>query len=153
MPYTYEIDAGRSLVITCASGDVTDDDVEGHYERLLTDPLFDPVFQQLIDLRDATDLAITPRFVVQHAARPIFQPGVKRAIVGDQEFQYGSGRMFAALAKTSGQLVWVFRRRDEAERWLDLTRAVRTGARAALASDAEAARVVGVIGGRHVDRR
>ena len=127
---------------TRGTGDVTDDEVRGHYVRLRADPRFDPSFQQLVDLRGTTDLAITPRFIVALAENPIFTPGVKRAFVGDQDFQYGSARMLAALGKISGQLIWVFRTLAEAEQWLGLVRPARQGAQAG------EGRVVGAISGK-----
>ena len=130
MPYTYEIDAGRQLVACRAWGDLTDDDVRRLYAKLMADPKFHPTFRQLTDLRETTDLSITPRFVVSLAQERYFAPGAKRAYVAEADFQYGSAKMFAALAEMSGQRVSVFRTMEEAERWLGEPR-VRLGSRPA----------------------
>src|SRR5690349_16717679 len=81
MPFTYQIDVERQLVITTASGVVTPEEVLEHQRRLAKDPLFDPRFSQLLDLTQATRTDIHAEDVRAFAARSIFAPGSRRAFV------------------------------------------------------------------------
>src|SRR5256885_145293 len=113
MPYPYEIDTERRIVITRAVGSLTGDDIRETRTRLLADPAFDPTFSQLIDLRRMTDTTLELVELMSIAGSSVFRPGVRRAIVSTTPLQYGIARMFETLSEQHGQDVKVFR--DSAE--------------------------------------
>ena len=51
---TYTIDPARRLVVSVASGLVSAEDFLEQGKRLAEDPLFEPSFDQILDLRAAT---------------------------------------------------------------------------------------------------
>ena len=63
MPITYTIDRARKLILTRAWGVLSDDDLLQHKARLAGDPLATPDLRELSDVRDITQLAVTPKGV------------------------------------------------------------------------------------------
>src|SRR6185436_493453 len=111
----HEIDVARRVVLTFESGELSDQDLRGLYDRIGADPAFDPTFRQLCDLRNITKITTsieTLRFLAQSR---IFQPGVKRAFVVGREVDFGLARLFQAYSEVEGQMVEVFRSMSEAE--------------------------------------
>jgi hypothetical protein len=119
MAYPYEIDAERRVIITRAVGKLTADDIRETRARLLADAGFVADYNQLIDLREMTDTDLEFVDLATIAARSVFRPGVRRAIVSTSPFQYGIARMFETLSDAQGQHVKVFRELADAEAWLE----------------------------------
>ena len=120
MPAVHEIDLARRLVLTFESGELSDEDLRGLYDRIRDDPAFDPSFRQLCDLRKVTRITTsieTLRFLAQSH---VFLPGAKRAFVVGREVDFGLARLFQAYSEVEGQTVEVFRSMSEAEAWLGL---------------------------------
>jgi len=67
-----------------------------------------------------TDVSITPAGVRELAKGSIFAPRSRRAIIAGSETVYGYGRMFQILRDTSGDVIRVFWRVEDAHRWLGL---------------------------------
>ena len=120
MPAGYTIEQNRKLVVSRLWGTVTEDDVSDHNRKLRRDPLFDPGYQQLTDLREVTATQVRSRVVRDTAHDQYFKPGVKRAFVAHTDFIFALARMFATAAETEGQLIEVFRDIADAEKWLGL---------------------------------
>ncbi len=93
MPISYVIDAGRNLVLTTASGTLTDDDVLGLKGRLVRDPDFKTGMNELSDIRSIDHLDVTPagvRAMVQRDERDAARVGShKLALVLSKEVAYG----------------------------------------------------------------
>jgi hypothetical protein len=119
MPYPYEIDTQRRVIITRAVGVLTADDIRETRVLLLADPGFDAGYDQRIDLRRMTDTALDLVDLMTIAGNSVFRPGVRRAIVSNSPLQYGIARMFETLSEKHGQDVKVFRDLTEADAWLD----------------------------------
>lgn len=119
MPARYTIDAEQRLVRIRAWGTVTDDGARTLYERLRSDPSFDPTYCQLADFREVTDVALTHDVIAGLAANPLYATGVRRAVVVGSDVHYGLARIFSAYATFRGQNVTVFRDLRSAEAWLD----------------------------------
>jgi hypothetical protein len=119
MPYPYEIDTRRRVIITRAVDALTADDIRETRGILLADPGFDAGYNQLIDLRNMTDTALEFVDLANIAGNSVFRPGVRRAIVSTSPLQYGIARMFELLSDRHGQHVKVFRTLAEADEWLD----------------------------------
>lgn len=119
MPYQCIVDATRRLVSCRAYGVFSERDVFESQPRVRADPAFDPSFNQLVDLTDATELDFNYRTMSAVATTSIFSRGVRRAIVARTPVQYGVARMFQALSESSGQIVALFDDRGAAEAWLE----------------------------------
>jgi len=119
MPAAYEIDEQRRLVITTASDRLTLADALAHQQKLLKDPRFDPSFSQIMDLTNVTEFALEAADIRKVAARSVFSPTSKRAIVASTDLGYGYARMFEILREIAGENgVRVFRKLDEALDWI-----------------------------------
>jgi hypothetical protein len=70
-------------------------------------------------MTEAINLEISPNALAQVAATPVYDDGVRRAIVAKADVVYGIARMYASFVGRMGQEVRVFRRRDIAEAWID----------------------------------
>ena len=81
MPYSYFIDLDRNVVFSRIWGTLTDDDVAAHAMSLNADPRFDPELNQVIDMRDLSDLQVTSQGVRRLAELVPFRPDARRAFV------------------------------------------------------------------------
>lgn len=118
MPIQYSIETDLPLVRSFLTGTVTRDDVRRHYDRLLADPRFDPAFWHLTDLTGVETFAISAADAVTEATLPVFNKGVRRAVVATTPAQLAMAHEFAKLAKRDDHLVAVFRHTAGAEAWL-----------------------------------
>ena len=124
MPQSHQIDTARRIVVSRAWGGLSTVDFLAHFQAVGADPPFDPTFAQLVDLRDVTVFTLDTGTIREKAARSLFQPGVRRAIVAPSDIAFGLARMFGMYAASASQTVSVFRTIDEAERWLGLAAVV-----------------------------
>lgn len=118
MAATFTIDPRNRVVRVYAWDRVTDAGARRLFQRLRTDPRFDPTFNQLSDFRDVTEIALTHEALAALAAEPLYAPGTRRALVVASGAHYGIARMFASYATMRGQNVTVFHDLEAAERWL-----------------------------------
>ncbi len=120
MPCRYVIDKDRRLVVTTAWDCVTFADAKQHQEQLNADPTFNRNFNQLIDATAVTQVDASSEEIRILAARSIFSPTSRRAIVANQPAIFGIGRMLQAYFNMTvgGEQVNVFYGRDEALKWL-----------------------------------
>src|SRR5690348_9047487 len=81
MPVEYSIDRDRRLVISTARGAVTLAEVKSHQERLLSDPGFDPAFDQLVDASQMRELLVPAGEGFKLASRSVFAETSRRAVV------------------------------------------------------------------------
>lgn len=121
MPCDSVIDASRHLVVTTASGDVTDDEVFACCSHLKERADFNPAFNQLLDFTRAERWEAKVRDLQRVAAQPLFSSDSRRAIVATNPAIFGLARMFEAYRSLSnvGEHVMVFREMREALAWLD----------------------------------
>jgi hypothetical protein len=121
MPFTYEIDEGRRLVVMTADARATQDEWFETFDRVLEDPRFRPGFDFVYD---RTNVAITPdalnvRSLVGRYLEVSRRAGGGRlAVVVDKTVAYGMVRMASAWTDTAGASVNAFRSMDEALFWL-----------------------------------
>jgi hypothetical protein len=97
VPVSYRIDTTRGVVLSTATGVVTDLELIAHKERLRADPAFQPWFRQLFDFSGATENQVTGRGVRELAASPALGKGSKRALVVRDVSGFGLARMFQTL--------------------------------------------------------
>lgn len=119
MPASYCIDPERRLVIIRVWGTFTNDDFRDVREWLLGEPLFHPMYRQLADLSEASEVQVTHGVIASFAHRPLFAPGVRRAFVATTPAHFCVARLIGIYAEAVGQRLQVFRNRAAAEAWLD----------------------------------
>jgi hypothetical protein len=120
MPAEYSIEPGRRLVRSRGWGTLSLADVVAHYHAIAADPAFDPMFDQLADLRDVDEFSISSTQIREDALDAIFAPSARRAFVASSDVAFGLARMYGLQAEGAQQNVQVFRALAEAERWLGL---------------------------------
>ncbi len=106
-------------------GVVTLAELLAHQDRLTADPDFAPGFRQLMDLTQVSRFDTQPSDLYTVAARKVFGPGSRRAIVAASDSNFGLARGFelmrAAVTKgKSEEEIMVFRDLAEARQWLGL---------------------------------
>ena len=118
MPASYKVDKARRLVISTASGFLTAADLSAHQRRLLGDSDFDPSCSQIFDCTAVTGIDFNAEDVGALAARTIFSPHSRRAVVVTTDEQYGLFLMFKMIREGHGEYgIRVCRNREEAMRW------------------------------------
>lgn len=125
MPFDYVIDREAGIVFSTGIGAVTLAELTGHQDRLTSDPDFKPDFRQLVDLTKVDHFNTKLSDLHALAARNVFGPGSRRAIVANSELHFGMARGFelmrAALTKGENrEEIMVFRDLAEARSWLGL---------------------------------
>lgn len=120
MPISYCIDSDQGVVVSRAWGIVAGAEVHAHQRMLRADPAFDPVFRQLVDVRDATRIDMSATMMQLLAETRPFLRGRPCAFVTATDEQFGMARMFATFAGLHGDDVQVFRDWRSAAEWLGL---------------------------------
>ncbi len=123
MPISYTIDRQRNLVLTTATGVLTDEELLDHKRQLIADPEFEPGMKELSDVRRIERLDVSPAGVRRLAA--LDEEHVDRlgedyrlAIVAPADASFGTARMYQILTESSVQNIGVFRDMEEAKDWL-----------------------------------
>ena len=121
MPVTYQIDKSLQLVLTTAYGVITEEDTLAHQRTLLQDPEFEPTFNQLVDMRRATEIVVSASAVLRLYVTELFAEGTRRAIVfSEQESTPGTAE-FSQIVRDFGRSdIRVFNDLEEARGWLGL---------------------------------
>lgn len=124
MPITYEIDEPRAVVLTTATGILTDADILAHKSRLLHDPKFHAGMKELSDLRWIDRLDVTPEGIqamLRHDAEHGTELHAHRmALVASEDVVYGMARMYQSQVERVVAGVGVFRDMNEAMAWLGI---------------------------------
>jgi hypothetical protein len=120
MPCAYTIDLARSLVLSRGWGEVTDRELLAHVRALTADPRFARSFHQFIDLRDVTDVQITASTIREMVKLNPFGAGARRAVVVTSDVVFGMARMYQILRDESPDEFEIFRKLDDALRWLEI---------------------------------
>lgn len=123
MSCEYKIVPGHCVVLSRASGTLTDADLLGHQKRMASDPRFSPAMNQLFDFQEVTMVELTTEAIMMLAGRNLFGAGSKRAFVvspGAMDM-YGMMRMFEILTDDyPDELRLQFNNLKEARCWLGL---------------------------------
>ena len=120
MPINYQIDPARKFVIVVGSGILTAEEMRKEQVRMNREPDLAPDYNQLIDLKEVTELRLTVEDVRQLSYHSPFREGSRRAIVVDRPEDYGLARVFQALTEPHGAELRVLYDRQEARRWLGM---------------------------------
>src|SRR5262245_10601393 len=123
MPISYQIDEARGLILTTASGTLTDSDILQLKARLLADPRWKPGMRELSDVRTIDRLEVTAGGVAQMALRDESDAAAlasyRLAIVVSHQLVYGMARMYQLFTEQSVPNVRVFRDMEDARNWLE----------------------------------
>jgi len=120
MPYSYVIDVEREVVFSRIWGTLTDDDVVDHATALKADPRFDAEFNQIIDMRELSDLQVTSPGIRRVAHLVPFRPDARRAfVVGTGQAEALSRILFAYTDAGIDQYT-LFRELPPAMEWVGL---------------------------------
>ena len=114
----YTIYPELRLIIIKWAGVLTMEDIISARELLRDSPDFDPNFRALDDLRDVSDIEVSPNQIRGLAPGSIFKAGVRHALVVSSDFQYGMSRIYQVFGESSGRQFQVFRDFEAAKAWL-----------------------------------
>ena len=123
MPASYRIDLRAGVVFTVFEGHVTNEELQGHEQRLVADPDFWPTMNHVLDTRGVTSVSVTALGVRLVATTSIF--GSRIASRDHRErrqppLRLRLRRMFQTLRSQSGEDIKIFSTVEDAHRWLGL---------------------------------
>ncbi len=120
MPCSYFIDKERRIVFSAGWDRLTFAEAKAHGEQLLSDPDFNPDFNQLIDASAVTAMDISIDEAKMLARRAIVSPTSRRAFVATDPSIFGMGRLMGAYdeIERARDKAGVFYDRDAALQWL-----------------------------------
>lgn len=120
MPYSYLIDLEREVVFSRIWGTLTDDHATAHATGLKDDPRFDSEFNQIIDLRELSDLQLTGPGIRKVAQLNPFRPDALRAfVIGTGEAERLS-RILWGYTEAGVDQYTLFRELPPAMEWVGL---------------------------------
>ena len=125
MPITYELDPESQLVRTRCWGNVTFDEVMGHFRELESDASLPTRLDIFLDLSSMDSLPESEQLQSVAGEFDRMQSRVKWgacAIVASRDALYGMLRVFQVFAEAHFEDSCVFRDREGAERWLESAR-------------------------------
>lgn len=120
MPLDFEIIPTLRLVRSRAWGVLTDSETMAHYNRIATDPAFDPTYSLLCDLRGVNHIEAAPQTLRDLARCSTFARGTRRAFVVYKDEHFGLARMLQTFCEMEGAEVGVYRSLVEAYEMLGI---------------------------------
>jgi hypothetical protein len=120
MAITYRVDSDAPVVLTTATGTLTDGDILAHKKALLEDASVHPGMAKLSDVRGVNELAVTPDGIRMFTSfdQSNDEGAGRLAIVASEDFTFGTARMYQMRGEDGK--VGVFRSVEEARAWLGL---------------------------------
>jgi hypothetical protein len=121
MPVTYQINREAGFIETCCKGEVTFDEVMGHFEQLEAEPSLPKRLDVLLDLDGTTTLPESDQLLEVARAVDRLKANVQWgacAIIARSDALYGMIRMFEVFVEGMFARTRVFREREDAKRWL-----------------------------------
>lgn len=124
MTIEYEIIEDKKLVLVKGSGVVTGTDVLNHLDALAADTKYAAPMKKLIDYRNIDSIRISSdeAHMIAYKKKSLLSKfaGEKVAFVSPKDAAYGTVRVHQTLLDDSGFETVVFRKIDEALKWLDV---------------------------------
>ena len=115
--FRFQVDAERQLVTVRFGNRVTAEEIGEYAQRLIDNPLFQPTFSEISDLREAEDIDLQADDFLKLADQvDPFSPKAKRAFVARTTVQNHAARMHKILR--SQRNIEIFQTFEEAERWI-----------------------------------
>jgi hypothetical protein len=128
VPITYQVDRAAELIRTTCTGDVTLDEVIGHFLELEADPALPAGVDVLLDLSETMSVPESEQLKAVTSEVDHLQERVRWgacAIVASRDALFGMSRMFQVFTEGLFAASHVFRELAEAERWLASRRSTR----------------------------
>jgi hypothetical protein len=125
MPIEYDIIMDKKLVLAKGAGVITGIDVIRHLDALTVDDRYAAPMKKLVDYRTIDSIRISLKEAYSIAQTKIklasIFTGERCAFVSPMDLAYGSSRVHQALVDGAGLNTAVFRRIENALKWLDVT--------------------------------
>ncbi len=125
MPTSFTIDPDRRTVYFRVSGVMSIAGVEATRQEVREAPLFDPSYDQLVDIREVTDIRAGRQQIWRSAAQSVFNPKSRIAVVvtRDRLLIFGMARMYELIRNAADPgRVRLFSCVEDAEAWLERSR-------------------------------
>ena len=120
---TYAVDSARKRIDVQIGGTTSGAEIQTGIRTILDDPMFDPEYAMLIELRALEQAPTIPELRdIAMIVRANAVTSARRAIVTEQLLFYGLAVLFALLTDAAATRYHAFRSRDEAEAWLSAPR-------------------------------
>jgi hypothetical protein len=117
MPWSYDIDTGRSVVFTTGTGVLTGEDLAGGVRAVYLDPRFRSDMRALCDYSQVPGWQVSNELVASLASKRKFSATARTAFFVTGPLIFGIARMYQAWVD-NGQ-VKIFTDRGEAVAWLN----------------------------------
>jgi hypothetical protein len=111
------------LVLSRGWGVLINSEILAHVRALSIDPRFVPNFHQLANLRDVEDVEVTASTIRELARLNPYGEGSRRAVVVTSDLLFGMARMYQILRDEPADELEIFRKLDDALRWLGVLHA------------------------------
>jgi hypothetical protein len=125
MSIEYDIIMDKKLVLARGSGVITGAEVIRHLVTLAADARYKAPMKKLVDYRTIDSIRITSEEAYSIARMKVKLAstfaGERCAFVSPKDDSYGSSRVHQALVDGIGLTTEVFRRIEDALKWLDVT--------------------------------
>ena len=122
MPVTHRVDPERKLLVTTFEGTVTGDELLRHAQAMASEPRRESPTRELVDLTQADGGAVASKTIrdVARLFRELYRdtPSGRVAFVAPTDAGFGLARMFQHYRDQPDVEIRVFRKSDEALRWL-----------------------------------
>ena len=121
MPIDYVVHKDRRLVIITASGRVTAEEIEARIAQAMSDPDFDPQYNEVSDFRAVTSVDVSMLKTRTLARRKVYSPKSRRAIVASDPAIFGMGRLWGTHVELAQEAqIHVFYDLPAALKWLGI---------------------------------
>jgi len=121
LPVIYEINRNTNLIRTRCVGNVTFEEVVGHFAELECNPQVPKQLDVLLDLSELTSVPGADQLVSVAEEIGRIEGKVQFGLCGiiaPSDLLFGMSRMFEVFAARQFRATKVFRRMDDAEKWL-----------------------------------
>ncbi len=131
MPIEYDIITDKQLVLAKGSGVITGIDVIRHLEALAVDDRYKAPMKKLVDYRTIDSIIITSEeaYLIARKKKKLASifAGERCAFVSPRDVTYSTSQVHQALLYGTGINTEVFRRIEDALKWLDVTLDINNG--------------------------
>jgi hypothetical protein len=118
MPASFVIDHQQKLVRSKGWGVLVEDDLATTQRGLHDDRQFEPMYRQVWDFTEVTEMKVTAKAIRRLALTSPFAPLARRAIVVNSDVAHGMARMYALMGDRDPNDFRIFRDMSLALSWL-----------------------------------
>lgn len=121
MPASFVIDHQQRVVWSRGWGELVASDLEATQHGLREDKNFDPMYRQIYDFSEVTDVFMSRAQLQSLAYNSPFSPAARRAIVVKSDMAFGMARMYSLMSDRDPEHFRIFRDRESALKWLGVS--------------------------------